>query len=72
MIWQFVSSIGNSTTSIPRWAFLSFLSILLLVVHFPTPSLDQSDPVACNDFVEENAGFIEEEEEDDDDYDDNT
>jgi hypothetical protein len=51
---------------------LSFLSILLLVVHFPTPSLDQSDPVACNDFVEENAGFIEVEEEDDDDYDDNT
>ncbi len=35
VIWQFVSSIGNSTTSIPRWAFLSFLSILLLVVHFP-------------------------------------
>jgi len=28
--------------------------------------------VACDDFVEENAGFIEEEEEDDDDYDDNT
>ena len=36
MNWQFVSSIGNSTTPIPRWAFLSFLSILLLVVHFPT------------------------------------
>ena len=51
---------------------MSFLSILLLVVHFPNPSLDHSDPVACDDFVEENAGFIEEEEEDDDDYDDNT
>jgi hypothetical protein len=54
---KFVSSIGNSTTSIPRLAFLSFLSILLLVVHFPNSSLDHSEPVACDDFVEENAGL---------------
>jgi len=34
---------------------LSFLSILLLVVHFPNS--DHSDPVACDAFVEENVGL---------------